>query len=46
MTLSEPDLPPLVAQWLPNQRWFAGKGRIAEITSRRVVELPGDGPPS
>ncbi|MGH3267279.1 MAG: maltokinase N-terminal cap-like domain-containing protein [Trebonia sp.] len=35
-------LEPLVAAWLPAQRWFAGKGRDARITLDPVAELPGD----
>jgi maltokinase len=45
VTLSEHDLQPLVDQWLPVQRWFAGKGRTAsEVTVSPVVVLAA-GPP-
>ena len=28
-------LQPLIAEWLPNQRWFAGKGRPIDAASAR-----------
>ena len=37
-------LQPLVAIWLPTQRWFGGKGRQATITVRELAELPGTTP--
>ena len=45
MTLSAPDLQPLVAQWLPTQRWFAGKGRSSSTVSLRILETLAEGPP-
>ncbi len=45
MSLSERDLQPLVAQWLPTQRWFAGKGRPSPAVSLRMLESLADGPP-
>ncbi len=45
MSLSERDLQPLVAQWLPTQRWFAGKGRPSPAVSLRMLENLADGPP-
>ncbi|MDT4904843.1 MAG: maltokinase [Pseudonocardiales bacterium] len=41
MTTSE-TLQPLVAAWLPTQRWFAGKGRDATSTVARLAELESD----
>ncbi|MBN9620197.1 MAG: hypothetical protein J0H43_10780, partial [Actinobacteria bacterium] len=39
-------LGPLVAAWLPNQRWFGGKGReIADISVHAVANVPGTEPP-
>ena len=34
----------LVQGWLPNQRWFAGKGRSASIDVAPVADLPGTDP--
>ncbi|WP_375481164.1 hypothetical protein [uncultured Jatrophihabitans sp.] len=34
----------LVTAWLPTQRWFAGKGREADITVERLGELQGGDP--
>lgn len=45
MTLSEHDLQPLVEQWLPTQRWFAGKGRTASAVALHRVEVLVAGPP-
>ena len=45
MSLRPNDLQPLVAQWMPNQRWFAGKGRDAKAISLQVLEILADGPP-
>lgn len=41
MTTPE-QLQPLVAAWLPNQRWFAGKGREASIRVERLAELQAE----
>jgi maltokinase len=35
-------LQPLVQAWLPGQRWFAGKGRDARVTTERLAELGGE----
>jgi maltokinase len=32
-------LQPLVARWLPTQRWFSGKGRDADIDVRQLATL-------
>ncbi|HZE50540.1 MAG TPA: aminoglycoside phosphotransferase [Jatrophihabitantaceae bacterium] len=45
MTLSEHDLQPLVIQWLPAQRWFAGKGRPSNAVALRRLEVLEAGPP-
>ncbi len=45
MTLSEHDLQPLVDQWLPAQRWFAGKGRATSAVTMSRVEVLNGGPP-
>jgi maltokinase len=37
-------LQPLVATWLPTQRWFGGKGRDATITIRELAKLPDTTP--
>jgi maltokinase len=37
--LSPEDLKPLVAGWLPTQRWFAGKGRIGEVSVELLSSL-------
>ncbi len=47
--MSEPttlgtDLTPLVAQWLPRQRWFGAKGRDFTITLRELTTLTSDQP--
>ena len=39
-TTAPPELPDLLALWLPAQRWFAGKGRdfvVAEISSLGIL---------
>ena len=41
MTTAE-QLQPLVAAWLPNQRWFPGKGRDAAFTVERLAELQAE----
>jgi maltokinase len=45
VTLSEHDLQPLVLQWLPAQRWFAGKGRTSHAVELRRLEVLAAGPP-
>jgi maltokinase len=35
--LQPSDLQPLVASWLPAQRWFAGKGRAMTVTVRQLA---------
>jgi maltokinase len=35
---------PLVEAWMPAQRWFAGKGREADITVAPLAELAADPP--
>jgi maltokinase len=45
MTLTAQDLQPLVAQWLPAQRWFAGKGRPSAVTTVRPLQIITAGPP-
>jgi len=45
VTLSEHHLQPLVAQWLPAQRWFAGKGRASRGVTLRRLEVLAAGPP-
>ena len=45
MTLTANDLQPLVAQWLPAQRWFGGKGRPAAAITVRLLEILDPGPP-
>lgn len=37
MRVSAPALQPLIAAWVPTQRWFAGKGRDCVITARELV---------
>jgi maltokinase len=44
MTLAASDLQPLVAQWLPAQRWFAGKGRRSPAITVRPLEILDAGP--
>lgn len=41
---STADLAPLIAGWLPAQRWFAGKGRASTVTAH-PLEVLLDGPP-
>jgi maltokinase len=43
VTVTKDVIRPLVAAWLPRQRWFAGKGRDAEIDLDWLADL--DGPP-
>jgi maltokinase len=38
------DLVPLVAIWLPHQRWFGGKGRELTVELRELAPLPGTTP--
>jgi len=39
------DALPLLREWLPGQRWFAGKGRpIERITPAAITPLPGASP--
>ena len=45
MTLPEHDLQPLVVQWLPAQRWFAGKGRGTRAVTVHRIALLASGPP-
>ena len=33
---------PLVSAWLPQQRWFAGKGRDAKVMAEPLAELGGE----
>ena len=45
MTLAE-ELPPLLSDWLPHQRWFAAKGRpVRSVTVPAVTPLVTDGEP-
>jgi maltokinase len=40
VTQTYDDLQPLVAQWLPSQRWFAGKGRpVSGVSLRQLTTL-------
>ncbi len=39
MTLQPADLQPLVASWLPSQRWFAGKGRPMAVSVRQLAQV-------
>lgn len=37
-------IPALIAEWMPGQRWFAGKGRdITDVHDEAVTISPGDG---
>jgi maltokinase len=38
VTVEAAELQPLVASWLPEQRWFAGKGRRMTISLRSLVD--------
>jgi maltokinase len=42
--VSTDQLQPLVATWLPTQRWFGGKGRDATIIMRELAKLPDTTP--
>ena len=45
MSLAE-ELPTLLPQWLPQQRWFAAKGRpVQRVTVATVTSLLGEGEP-
>ncbi|WP_375489156.1 hypothetical protein [uncultured Jatrophihabitans sp.] len=44
MTVSKDVIQPLVSSWLPGQRWFAGKGRDAEIDIDWLADLEGAPP--
>ncbi|SOD73344.1 maltokinase [Jatrophihabitans sp. GAS493] len=39
MTVNETELTLLLANWAPEQRWFAGKGRAAEFSIQHVADL-------
>lgn len=44
--LAAQDLQPLVAQWLPTQRWFSGKGRTPpDAVEVHLLEVLVTGPP-
>jgi maltokinase len=47
MDLDQDQLRPLLAQWLPTQRWFPGKGREFQIETRELGAFApaGAGPP-
>ena len=45
MTVTANELQPLVTQWLPAQRWFAGKGRPSPTITVRQLEILEAGPP-
>jgi maltokinase len=45
MTVPEVELGRLLAAWIPNQRWFAGKGRAASVSARVLAPLADAAPP-
>jgi maltokinase len=44
VNISAQNLQPLLANWLPTQRWFAGKGREFVVSPRELAAV-GAGPP-